>query len=139
MPTTFKFAPAQTNGQVGVQALPFGSLAGYDSNTAGAGASVTCQVPAVIGGTSHVVGFTVTTGPPSSAGPLTANVTLSDGVWTQNFVITETLSAGGWMEKEPKSPFVASAQNTAIVLTMPAVSSGGIVAVEIHGYISFPT
>ena len=62
-------------------------------------------------------------------------VTISDGVWTLNFTFVESVSAGGCLVLPFEShPLVATAINTPIVITVPAIGSGGTVAVAATGY-----
>jgi hypothetical protein len=71
----------------------------------------------------------------SPAAQQAALATISDGTWTLNFYLVETVSAGGClMLAFGAQPLMASAPNTAITVTVPIVGSGGTVAVSITGY-----
>jgi len=119
----------------GLLPLPKGAEAAYSSSTGAAGAQVQVSIAAVAAKRCHITGFTVTTAPPSGSSPLGALVTLTDGNWTQNWQLTETVSAGGWLDKEFLYPLFATGPNTAVTLTLPAVTGGGAGAVELHGYL----
>jgi hypothetical protein len=62
-------------------------------------------------------------------------VTISDGTWTLSFQFVETVSAGGFMHLDfGDAPLQASAVNTAITVTIPAISSGAATAIALVGY-----
>lgn len=120
---------------VGLLPLPYSAQASYASATGTAGAQVQVSIPATANLLGHVTGFTITTGPPSGNSPLVGLVTLTDGTWTMNWQITETVSAGGWMHENFPYPLIASGVNIALTLTLPAIAGGGVSAIALQGYL----
>lgn len=100
---------------------------------AGAGQAVSVALPAVAGKTTICKGLVI-----SAAGSLNAEwglVTLSDGTWTLNFQYAQTNGGNGsdTFGISFGDGLQASAQDTAITLSCPAIASGGTVALSLWG------
>jgi hypothetical protein len=85
------------------------------------GATLTCAAPAASGKTTRLYAFTVTC--TATGATVEGQVTLSDGIWTMPYQLVETSSGGQLQDQFP--PIDASAADTPITLTIPAVSGGG--------------
>lgn len=102
----------------------------FNSSGNKANAVATAVIAAVAGKTSILDGFEITASG-ATAGTV-ANVTVTDGTWTLNY--TFTFPTGAATGATPlivnlPRPLVASAQNTAITITLPASGVGGTNAV----------
>lgn len=103
------------------------------SATGAAGAQVVVTLPATSGRTTYVTSFVVTSGAPAAL--VTGVVTLANTLGgDMSFQFTETVSAGGWLQANFTWPWPASATNTTLVLTLPAIGGGAVSALTIMGY-----
>lgn len=105
----------------------------WNSATGAPAGAVSVSLPAVAGKTTICYGFTI-----SAAGSLNAEwgaATLSDGIKTMTYQYAQTNGGNGSdMFHCPLMPGIkASATNTAITLSVPAIASGGTVSVSIFG------
>jgi hypothetical protein len=135
-------APALAAGFVSLQnpdgLTPFSANVHASSgNVANAAATATLPAPGV-GLTNYVTGIEVTAGGATAAGLVTGTITGLAGGVTESF--TFGAPAGVALQAAPFSPQFESplraAQNTAVVLTLPALGSGNTNAtVTIHGYV----
>lgn len=112
-------------------AVPIEGLAA--SATGGAGAEVLATLAAVAGKTNYITGLTVTArAPAATVGAVVTVAGVAGG--TLSFQFVESASAGGKLEIVFATPVPASAVNTAIVVTLPAVTTGGAGAVVVTGF-----
>lgn len=119
---------------IGVVPLPQGANAIYQSNTGAAGAQVQAAItPSVVTRRAYLTKAILTSGAPN---PLVSGIaTISDGTWTLNVVFVETVTAGGALILPfGEQPLVASAPNTPITVTIPAIGGGAVAAVAVAGY-----
>lgn len=105
----------------------------YDSDTSTAGGACTSVIPAVAGKRNYLLGFSITTTAPAAISTGVATVT-GLGV-TLSYQVVETTTAGAQVHVNFANPLPASALNTAITLTLPAITGGGSVATVIYGYV----
>lgn len=104
-----------------------------DSATGLAGAAVSATLAAVAGKRNFLVGFSVTATNPAAA--VNGVVTVSGlGAVNLSFQFVETVAAGGLLVVTFPTPMAASADNIAIVVSLPAIATGGIGAVAVWGY-----
>jgi hypothetical protein len=118
---------------VGIVPLPYGCVTLYGSSVGGAGAGVTVTLtPAFAYNTVFLTqAFLTATSPVAQQSGV---ATISDGTWTLNFEFVETTSAGGALPLTFLPPLMASAPNTPITVTVPAIAGGSAVAVSATGY-----
>ena len=114
--------------------LPHGSSPAYASATGAPGVSNTVTIAALASNFTFITGFTVSAQPPSGTNPVGGVVTISDGTWTLYYQFVDTVSAGGFINKELNIPLMSTDVNTAITLTLAAITGGGATAVELRGY-----
>ena len=106
-----------------------------NSATAVAAAQCVATLPAVAGKTTYIMGFVLTAGAPAGAVVGVATVTgLGIAGGTLNFQFVETPNFGGELVIEFPFPIPASAANTPIVVTIPAITSGAVTAVSAWGF-----
>lgn len=106
----------------------------YDSDVALGGATCASSLPAVAGKRNYVLGFAITCSAPAAI--QTAVATLSGLFGSDlNFRFVQTTQGGTQMVVNFAHPLPASAVNTAITLTVPAVATGGIPATAIWGFV----
>lgn len=91
------------------------------ATAAGAGAAITVTAPGASAKVTRLWGFTIACTP--ATGTVSGQVTVSDGTWTIPYQFVETTAGGVLQEQYP--PIDASAGNTAITLTVPAIAGGG--------------
>ena len=104
------------------------------SGTGGAGASNAQSLPAVAGKKNYLLGFIVTTTQPATV--LNGVVTVTGlSIGTLSFQIVESTAAGGQLVINFPRPLPASALNTAITVTLPAIVTGGSSAVAVYGFV----
>lgn len=104
------------------------------SATAAAAAANAVSLPAVAGKTNYLSGLVVSTGNPASA--VTGVVTVTGlSVGTLSFQIVESVAAGGLLNINFAEPLPASAVDTAITVTLPAITSGAVSTVAVHGIV----
>lgn len=103
------------------------------SATAGAGLSATATLAGTTGKTTYITGFTVIAGVVGAA--VSGTVTLTGTVTgTMSYTLVETVSAGGVINVQFSAGIAASGTNTAIVVNVPAIGSGGTISVAATGY-----
>lgn len=103
------------------------------SATAAAALINAVTLPAVAGKTTYLRGFIITAG--NVAAVVLGVVTVTGlAVGTQNFQFVETVGAGAVLSVEYPDLMAASAPNTAIVVTLPAIATGGVSAVAVWGF-----
>ena len=104
------------------------------SNTAAAAASCAATLAGAAALTTYITGFQVTsTNPAATVSGLVTVTGLVGGV-TLNYEFVESATFGGELLVQFANPIPANAQNTAIVVTCPAITSGGAVAVSVQGF-----
>ena len=118
-----------------VMATPSGITNASSGNVANANAVAT--LAAVAGKTTYITGFEVTSGGATAAALVTVTVT---GLAGGTAIYTYGAVAGAVMANTPLAvtfspPLIASALNTAIVVTLPALGLGNTNATVVaHGY-----
>jgi hypothetical protein len=113
-------------------ALPFGATPISASNTGAAAAAVSATLPAVAGKTTYLTGFCVTSTNPAAAE--NGLVAVTGTISTLDFEFVEGVSLGGQLCPPLPKPIPASAADTPIVVTLPAITSGGAGAVTAYGF-----
>lgn len=112
------------------------SVAASSGNVANA--TATASLPAVAGKTNYVTGFEITAGGATAAALVTATLA---GVVGGPLSYTFGAPAGATTAAQPlivefATPLPASAANTAITVTLPALGAGNTnAAVSLHGYV----
>jgi hypothetical protein len=123
---------AQPNTTVNLHPLPLDVTAVMASAVGTAGGGITLHLPSAAGVLVYLSHLTITC--PNVAAVVAGLVTLT-GISTQlNWQYVETVSAGAWLDHHFNPPVPASAPNTDIVLTVPPIAGGGVVAVNMFGY-----
>jgi hypothetical protein len=103
------------------------------SNTGTAALQLAVALAGAAGLTTYLGKAIVTSQAPAAM--VAGVVTISDGTWTLNFDFVETTSAGGFMHLDfADMPLIASAANTAITVTIPAITNGAVTAISLVGY-----
>lgn len=106
-----------------------------NSATAAAAAACVATLPGAVGKTTYIMGFVISTAAPAAAVTGTATVTgLLAAIGTLNFQVVESVTLGAELVVEFPFPLPASAQNTPIVVTLPAITSGAVSAVSAWGF-----
>lgn len=103
------------------------------SATGAAAATAVATLSGVSNKTTYITGFTATSGNPGATvvGVVTVTGTISG---TLSYQFTESATLGGELIVTFPTPIPASAVNTAIVVTIPAITSGAVVAIAAYGY-----
>lgn len=103
------------------------------SGTAGAALINAQTLPGVAGKTTWIRGFTVTTTNPAAAvsGVVTVTGLLAG---TLSYEVVEAVATGLLLDIRFPDPLPASAVNTGIVVTLPAITSGAASAVSAYGF-----
>lgn len=106
------------------------------SNTAAAGAANSVTIPGVVGQTTYITGFNITSHAPvgvvgTSATPVTLTG-LTGG--PLNFHFVENVTFGGDLTVLFPMPIPASGPGVNVVLNLPAIASGAVSAVALYGY-----
>lgn len=135
---TFSLATSQGNSVSSSAVVPVSIAAAatpiIKSATGIAGAAVSVTLPAVANKTTYITGFTVTTTAPTTASNLTCTVSGLAGDGTLNYNIYEAASSGSTLSINFPEPVPASAANTAIVVAVPALATGGAVSIVALGH-----
>lgn len=104
------------------------------SATAAAGAANAQTLPAVAGKTNFLMGFVITTGQPAAV--VNGVVTVTGlKIGTMSFQIVQSVNNGGSLDIHFPQPLPASAVNTAITVTLPAIVGGAVSAVAVYGFV----
>lgn len=86
----------------------------------------------------YITGIIITTGFPTANGTATATLAgltqNSGGNGTLSFQVTESTTTGGQLDLSIVDPIPSKDQNTDVVLSFPALASGGTVAITLLGY-----
>lgn len=112
----------------------FAAQGGPGAAAAAVSATVTNDGTNVI----YITGFLITTTNPAAT--VNGVVTLSGlstaggGNGTLSFELVESATFGGELNVEFPSPLPAADKNTNIVLSVPGITSGGAVSVQVFGY-----
>lgn len=117
--------------------LPSGAVAVTSSSGNVANASAVATLAAAAGKTTYISGFEITAAGATAAGVVTATVTGAiGGTMSYTFVApTGATVAATPLVVEFHPPIPASAVNTAIVVTLPALGAGNTNATAVaHGY-----
>ena len=105
----------------------------YDSQVESSGGSgITATLPGATGLTTYLTRVLITC--PNPAAIVSGLVTITGPATTLNYWLVETVTAGGFVPDKFDEPIPASAPNTAIVVTIPVISGGARVAVNIFGF-----
>ena len=104
------------------------------SNTAAAAASCTATLAGTTGKTTYITGFQVTSLAPAATVGGLVTVTGLVGAATLNFEYVESATFGGELNVQFANPIPANAQNTNIVVTLAAITSGAASAVSAQGF-----
>lgn len=111
-----------------IQASPVNSSATGDATH-----SAVATLPGVANKTTYISGFTMTTTAPASAVNGVATIAgLLGG--TMYYQVQESTAQGFQLTIIFAQPIPASAQNTAIYVTIPAIAGGGLTAVAAYGF-----
>lgn len=108
----------------------------YATATGSAGATANVSLAAVAGKTTYINGFYVSVAHTAS-GTIAGQVTLSlnGGTSTHmNFLIAVSTTYPGLVEVTFPDPIPATAANTTIVITLPALTGGGVSSISAFGY-----
>ncbi len=105
----------------------------YASATSAAGATAVATLPAVAGKRNYLLGFVITSTNPAAA--VNGVVTVTGLGTTLSFQFVESTTLGGKLVVQFSKPLPASALNTAIAVTLPAIATGGLGAVAAWGYV----
>lgn len=117
-----------------VSQLPLDTEQVGASATAIAAAVNTATLPAVAAKKNYLLGFTISTGNATAA--VTGVVTVTGlAIGTMNFQIVEPAAVGGLLSITFPVALAASAVNTAIVVTLPAITGGAVSTVAAFGYV----
>jgi len=112
--------------------VPQGAAQVVASSGNKANAAATATLAGAAGKTTYIAGFQATGAGATSANP--QNLTVTDGTWTLTFVSGAGAQDFPLIVRFPY-PIAASAQNTAITVTLPASGSGGSnAAVSAEGF-----
>lgn len=136
-PGTPKHLYQPWDGNVGSKAAPNGATALHASSGNQANAPAVATLPAVAGVTNYVTGFMISAGGATAAALVVATLT---GLLGGTASIVYGAVLGATLADQPvivtfPNPIPASAVNTAIVLTLPALGAGNTNAVvELFGY-----
>lgn len=103
------------------------------SNTGSAAAQLQVSLPASVGRITCLKNAVITSA--AVAAVVSGVVTISDGTFTLNYQFVETVSAGGYMCLDFAEPLPASAANTAITVTIPAITGGAVTAIALVGHL----
>lgn len=104
------------------------------ASATGTTAAVTVTLPGVVGKTTFICGFSMTSGGTTTAAVGTATIVGTIG-GTLSYVYVDAATASQLIVRYPPVCIPASAQNTAIVVTMPAGGTGTVAAaVNAYGY-----
>jgi hypothetical protein len=114
------------------QRLPNGATQQGASATGAAAAQVQVPLPAVAGQYECFEHAIITSANPTST--VSGVVTVSDGTWTKSYQFVETTSLGGLLIVNLPTPFRATNQNSAITVTLPAITGGAAGAIDVSGY-----
>lgn len=106
-----------------------------------AGAATSTSLPGVASKTTCVRGFAISVGAATTAGTSACTVSPASGTiagaTALNYELQEgttTAPPGEALIQSFPEPLCASAQNVAINISCGAVTSGGVIAIEIHGW-----
>lgn len=102
------------------------------SATAAAAAACTATLAGVAGRTTYICGLAITTTNP--AGIVSGIATVTGLGVTLNFQVVESTTHGFQLLVTFDNPVPASAANTAIVVTLPAITGGAASAVTAWGF-----
>lgn len=125
-------------GNAGSPLVPAGAANVAASSGNVANAAATATLPAVVGKTNYVTGFSITGGGATAAALVTATLT---GVVGGPLSYTFGAPAGPAVAALPlivelETPIPGSAVNTAVSINLPALGTGNTnAAVSIHGYV----
>ena len=104
------------------------------SITGAAAATAVATMPAVAGKTNYVTGLIITSSNPASTVVGQVTVTgLQGGTLTLQF--TESATLGGNLQVFFTCAQPAQAVNAPVVLTVPAIASGGVVSASLLGFV----
>lgn len=125
-------AAVNAQGQVLVSEQPPTTVTA--SATGAAAAIVTATLPGVANKTNYLTGFVATSTNPASTVSGTITITGCVG-GTLSFQFVESNTFGGEMIVSFPYPIPASAVNTAITVTIPAITSGGAGGLVVTGFV----
>lgn len=101
------------------------------SATAAAAAAGSATLPGAAGLTTYIRGFVISSAAVAAA--VAGLVTITGLTNTLNFEYVETVASGGLLIVSFGTGIPASAQNTAIVVNLPAIAGGGASAISAWG------
>lgn len=107
------------------------------SGTAAAAQALTVSLPGAAGLTTYITGFQVTTTNPAAtvSGLVTVTgLTTTGSGGTLSYELVESSTLGGVLNVTFSNPIPASAVNSPINVVVPAITSGGAVAISVQGY-----
>ena len=129
-----------SDGSDPVLGLPAGATSVNATSGVQANATATATMPAVVGKRNYVTGFSITGSGATAAAAVTATLTGLMGGATMNYTVTAVagvaLANPSLIVSFPK-PIPASALNSAITLTVPALGAGNTRSMaNIHGFVA---
>jgi len=108
------------------------------SATASAGVANSATLPGAPGVTTYLTGFTILTNIGGVAGSVNGVVTITGllgGTWSIQFTNPGTTgNYGGEIEVNLPYPIPASGPNTAIVVSLPAITNAGASSISVTGF-----
>jgi len=98
-----------------------------------AGAQLAVTLAGAVGKTTFLTYFIVSTAPVAAV--VSGLVTVTGVVGGPlNYILTETVSAGGWIQHPFRPPLPATAANTDITVTLAAIGGGAASAIVLTGW-----
>ena len=114
--------------------VPSGATLVYNSGTAAAAQALTVALPAVAAKTNFLTGIDITFG--QATAQVTGLVTVTGLTTTLNYQVEQPVGAASltlMLNYRYPTPIPSSAVNTAISVVVPAMTGGGVVAVNVYG------
>jgi hypothetical protein len=103
------------------------------SGIAAAGAALSVSIPAVAGKTNHIQRFTLTSGS-TAVNPVTADVTMTGPTSNHSYRFVQPTTVGGRLDPFWIPALPASGPNVAITVSVPAITGGAVLALNLTGF-----
>lgn len=135
-----EMVPMNSDGTNPVLGMPAGATSVNATSGGQANATATATMPAVVGKTNYITGFSITGSGATAAASVTATLVGLMGGATMNYTVTAVAGAAlanpALIVSFP-TPIPASAANTAITLSVPALGAGNVRSMaNIHGFVA---
>lgn len=135
-----EFVPMNSDGSNPVLGMPAGATSVNVTSGVQANATATATMPAVAAKRNYITGFSITGAGATAAAAVSATLTGLMGGSTMNYTVTAvagaTLANPSLVVNFP-TPIPASAVNTAIALSVPALGAGNLRSmVNVHGFVA---